>query len=78
MKNKFRETITKSGATFCQVASNKQLSHERPLITPGSQKWSGAAPNFRERPRKTNNLFHLKEDVDAVNPIKRIRPEPIA
>lgn len=38
--------INIKGASFCHVISNIQFFHLIPSITPGNQKWTGAAPAF--------------------------------
>lgn len=37
------------GATFCQVIKIKLFIQVEPSITPGNQKWKGAAPNLIRR-----------------------------
>jgi hypothetical protein len=37
------------GAIFCQVKSIKPFPHVSPSITPGNQKWRGAAPIFSSK-----------------------------
>jgi hypothetical protein len=37
------------GAIFCQVIKIKLFIQLIPSITPGNQKWKGAAPLFRRR-----------------------------
>jgi hypothetical protein len=34
------------GAIFCHVIKIKPLNQSKPSMTPGNQKWNGAAPIF--------------------------------
>lgn len=47
--------INIKGAIFCQVIRIKPLIHLNPSITPGNQKWKGAAPFFNNNVDKINN-----------------------
>ena len=41
--------IKMNGAIFCQVIKIRQFLQLNPSITPGNQKWKGAAPIFIKR-----------------------------
>lgn len=53
------------GAIFCQVINIKPFIQFNPSITPGNQKWKGAAPILRRREElismEINTLFTKKE-----------------
>lgn len=40
---------TIKGAIFCQVIKSKLFIQDNPSITPGNQKWNGAAPLFNNK-----------------------------
>lgn len=67
-----------SGASFCHVASSKQLNQEIEVITCGNQKWSGAAPNLRIiliiRIVLTRDIWGIHEEILA----RSIRADPRA
>lgn len=46
-----------NGASFCNVINKKHLVQSIPSITPGNQKWKGAAPIF------INNALEIKYGV---------------
>lgn len=71
------------GAIFCQVARVIHRGHEIFLITAGNQKWQGAAPSFKRRAKKINEVPGLitrfgAENIILENTPKRRRPDPIA
>jgi len=51
--------INIKGAIFCQVIKIKLLIQLSPSITPGNQKWKGAAPLFSNKVDKINKLLKL-------------------
>lgn len=51
--------ISIKGAIFCQVIKINLLIQFNPSITPGNQKWKGAAPLFNNKVDKINKSLKL-------------------
>lgn len=49
------------GAIFCTVIKIMHFGHDKPSITEGNQKWTGAAPLFNKREAQISVWGRLKK-----------------
>ena len=64
IKLKFRQYEHNiKGAIFCQVIKIKLFHQLSPSITPGNQKWKGAAPLFKSKEDKIANVIKFESKL---------------